>query len=103
MRVKENHKKFYNYDEKEDQLGEGGYASVYKAILKETGEKRALKIININKIKQELEKNNFSEPTEEEIKPYIDGFYNEIKYSILGEISPKLDIILFQKWRGIKI
>ena len=85
MRAKENHKKFYNYDEKNDWLGQGGFASVYKATLKGTNEERALKIFKINKIKQELEKNNFSEPTEEEIKPYIDGFYNEIKYMSIAE------------------
>jgi len=92
MREKDNHRKYYSYDEKEDWLGEGGFANVYKAILKGTNEKRALKLFDINKLRQELEKINFSIPTDEDMQPYIDGFYNEIKYMKLAEGKNKENI-----------
>ena len=92
MRAKDNHRKYYSYDEKKDWLGQGGFGSVYKAVLKETNEKRALIIFDINKLKQELENINFSYPTDEEVQPYIDGFYNEIKYMEMAEGKSKDNI-----------
>jgi len=92
VREKDIHWKYYSYDEKEDWLGECGFANVYKAILKGTNEKRALKLFDINKLRQELEKINFSIPTDEDIQPYIDGFYNEIKYMKIAEGKNKDNI-----------
>lgn len=66
MREKENHRKYYSYDEKKDWIGQGGFSSVYKAISKETNEKRALKVFDINKLREELEKENFSYPADED-------------------------------------
>ena len=79
-RIKKNHKDFYEYDEIEDYIGQGGYATVYKAKLKGTNEVRAIKVIKLYQIKREIQglKN-------ETIQTYIDGFHNEIEYMKMME------------------
>ena len=56
------------------------YAVVYKAIEKKTKEYRAIKVFNKSKIKKALKEIISDEPTENDMKQYFDGFYNEIKY-----------------------
>ena len=73
--IKKNHKVFYEYDDIEDYIGQGGYATVYKAKLKGTNEVRAIKVMKLFQIKKDIE--NLKDET---IQSYIDGFHNEIKY-----------------------
>ena len=75
MRSKEDHKKYYEYQTK-DYLGEGGFAKVYKAKSLETNEIRAIKIIDLFRIKKQIEYDDM----EETIDSYINGFHQEIKY-----------------------
>ena len=84
-----NYEDFYKIGVK---LGEGGFAQVFEAIHKETKEKRALKIIDKNKIKEHIKKTILGEPSEKEMKPYIDGFYNEIKNMQMMEGEDKENI-----------
>ena len=70
---------FRDYYEIGDKLGEGGYGIIYKAKIKETGELRAIKIYNKNKIKEDFKHEFLRSPTDEELKPYFDGFLNEVK------------------------
>ena len=85
-----NYKDIYKIGNK---LGDGGFAQVFEAIHIETNEKRALKIIDKKKIKENIKKAKFvGEPTEEDMKPYIDGFYNEIKNMQMMEGEDKENI-----------
>ena len=78
-------------------IGESDFASVYKGIKKEKKEKgekeeiRAIKIYDKNKIKNHIKKKKFKMPTEEDMKPYIDGFNNEINYMKIVDDKNKLD------------
>ena len=77
---------FRNNYEILNRIGEG-FGVIYEAKLKKTNEKRAIKIINKNQIKIPFRNENFREPTEEEIKPYIKCFYNQMDKMIkcMGE------------------
>ena len=76
FRKKEKCQKYYELNEK---IGETKYAIIYKATEKETNQLRAIKIYNKNKIKNELKKDLKKEPSDENLKPYIDGFYREME------------------------
>ena len=86
-------------NQKKDLIGinESDFASVYKGIKKEKKEKgekeeiRAIKIYDKNKIKNHIKKKKFKMPTEEDMKPYIDGFNNEINYMKIVDDKNKLD------------
>ena len=73
-------------------IGEGGFAKVYEATHKEKNEKKALKIIDKNKIREQLKKSFFREPTDIDMKPYNEGFYNEIKNMQIMEGDDKENI-----------
>ena len=59
-------------------IGESGYGFIYEAKHKKTGGKRAIKIFDKNLIREEYLKQYFRNPTEEEMKPFIKDFYNEM-------------------------
>ena len=68
-----------------DPIGIGGFGKVYKAKGKEKNEERAIKIMDKNEIKKDYFTNNLCKMTEEDMKPYIDSFENEIKYMKIME------------------
>ena len=63
-----------------DFIGEGGFGACYRAKIITTNEKRAIKIIDKNKIKDNYKKEYFEEPTDEQLKPYYDDLFKEIKF-----------------------
>ena len=67
-------------DKKKDYIGEGGYGQVDKALIKGTDERRAVNIIDKNKIREDYKSENYRYPTDEEIKPYFDDLKDEIKF-----------------------
>ena len=69
---------FRNYYEIENKIGGGGFGEVFRAKLKRNNKNRAIKIIDINKIKAEALNKKLRVLNEDDMKPYIDGFYNEI-------------------------
>ena len=66
-------------------LGEGWLGVVYKAKKKETNEKRAIKVINIKKIKYNFKKCNLKEANDNDIKLIIDDYIKETENMILLE------------------
>ena len=62
------------------EIGSAENAKVYLAKDKETKEDRAIKIYKKKTIRDDLKRKNFSDPTEKDMKPYIDGIFNEINY-----------------------
>ena len=60
--------------------GQGGFGAIFEVILKENGEKRAVKIIEKEQlIDSFLELNNYKEPTEEQKKALFDDVKKEIE------------------------
>ena len=69
---------FREYYEIGNKIEEDGFGTIYKAKIKETGELRAIKIYDKNKLREIFMKEYFKAPTDEELKPYIDDFKNEV-------------------------
>ena len=63
-----------------DFIGEGGFGACYRAKIINTNEKRAIKIIDKNKIKESFKRDKFTEPTDEDLKPYYDDLLKEINF-----------------------
>ena len=82
MRENKDFRNFYEIDEK---IGHGGFSVIYKAYLKENKEKRAIKIIEINKFREHYMNEFLKNPTEEDIKPYLDDILKEIEYMKIVE------------------
>ena len=68
----------YEYNPEKDKIGEGGFGVVYRAIKKDTKEKRAIKLIDIKKYKISYQQMNFRLPSNEDIKSYIESIIKEI-------------------------
>ena len=75
-RSKQNYKDYY---ETIEVIGIGGYGCVYKGREKKTKELRAIKVINIEKIKEKLLSQYEREEIKNQIKLYIDGFIEEFE------------------------
>ena len=70
------------YEIEKNKIGQSRFAKIYKAKSKVTNELRAIKIYDIDRIRTEFKRKNFRDATEEDLKPYINGFNNEIKNMI---------------------
>ena len=66
---------YYDIDFK-NKIGGGGFGEVYSEKLKMNNKKRDIKIISIKKIKDEALNKKLKKLNEEDMKPYIEGFYN---------------------------
>jgi serine/threonine protein kinase len=64
----EDFRNIYEYNPEKDKLGEGSFGNVYRDVQKDTKEKRAIKLIDINKFKKNYQQENFKLPSEEDIK-----------------------------------
>ena len=73
------------YEISKNSIGEGWVGVVYKAKNKETNQKRAIKVINIDKIKYHFKKCNLKEPNDDDIKPIIDDFIKETENMVILE------------------
>ena len=69
---------YYDFNVK-NKIGVGGFGEVYSVKLKRNNKKRAIKVIDINKIKDSILNQLFKSANEDDMKPYIEGFYNEIE------------------------
>ena len=76
-RINQNFRIFYDIKE---QIGSAGYAVVYKAIDKQTKQLRAIKVFEKIRVRDDFRRENLREINNEEMKPYIDGFFNEINH-----------------------
>ena len=78
------HKDYKDYELIEN-IRNAKYGYLYKAKNKKTNEQRAIKIIEKSKIRNSFINIHLREPTEEEMKSYIDGYLKEIEYMKLME------------------
>ena len=82
MKKNNDYRDYYDIGKK---ISDGFFGSVYEAKVKNSNEKRAIKIIEKNMIRQKYKNKYFKEPTSEDMKPYINCFYNEIKNMVTAE------------------
>ena len=75
-RTKQNYEEYY---ERKEIIGTGGYGYVYKGIDKKTQELRAIKVMNIKKIKENLSSQYEREQIKEQLKLCIEGFIQEFE------------------------
>ena len=75
-RSKQNYEEYY---ETIKVIGIGGYGCVYKGREKKTKEMRAIKVMSLEKIKEELLSQYEIEEIEEQLKKCIEGFISEFK------------------------
>ena len=74
---------YADYYIKGKKLGEGGFGIIYESnSLKEKEEKFAIKIMEKIKVENYIKRQlpNIRQITEKDMKPYIDGFYNEVNH-----------------------
>ena len=67
-----------NYYEIKEEIGHSKFAFIYRGIDIEKQEERAIKIYDKNRIKTQFKKKKFRDAKYEDLKPFIDGFNNEI-------------------------
>ena len=89
---KEDYNKYYK---KENNLGSGGFGTVYKAIKKDSDEKRAIKIIDKNRIKEEYLQAYLSPMSEEDMKKAFDDLSMEIKNMKIVEKNNNQNTVKF--------
>ena len=70
----------YEYNPEQDKIGEGAYGTVYRAIKKDTKEKRVIKLIDIKKYKTSYQDAYFKSPSDEEIQNFREYIIKEIEY-----------------------
>ena len=84
--IGEDFRKDYELDKEKDEIDSGSFGTVYRAINKNTKEKRAIKIIDIKKFKRQLIKNGDAKANEN-LEKYIKSIFDEIKWmqDVAGE------------------
>ena len=98
MRVNEDYINYYIIGKK---IGEG-FGIVYEATKKDTKEKRAIKIIDKELIKNPFRIKDLKEPSDNEIKPYIDCFYKEIENMKKCGGEDNINIVKFYEYFDTK-
>ena len=73
---KDDFRKYYNLVKEIDR---GGFDIIYEGEKKETNEKKAIKLIDFKSIRNNLERELLRIPNDKDLKPYINGFQNEVK------------------------
>ena len=79
FRINKGYKEYY---EVEEILGEIGYAKIYKAKDKATGEMKAIKIVKKDEIKNYWKKHTkeIKKPNDDDLNPYFNGYFNEVNH-----------------------
>ena len=101
FRKKMDFRKFYTYDE-DQPLGRSEYGIIYQGKDLKTGQKKAIKIMDKGRIRSQLEE-HFDPPreaTEEDLKPIIDGFFNEVNHMIIlqGLNNENQNTVIFDEY-----
>ena len=78
------------------------YGIIYQGKDLKTGQKKAIKIMDIGRIRSQLEQ-HFDPPreaTEEDLKPIIDGFFNEVNHMIIlqGLNNENQNTVIFDEY-----
>ena len=71
----EDFRKYYEINK--GRIGEGWLSVVYKAKNKKTNEKKAIKVLNINKLRYNFNKCNLRDANDNDVKSFINDFIKE--------------------------
>ena len=82
MTEKKDFRNYYNINQK---IVEGKFGIIYEVETKDSKEKRAVKLIDKNKIRNAFKKKYFKEVTDEDLEPFINCFNKEIKILKIAE------------------
>ena len=66
-------------------IGKGGFGKIYSLAHKKNNQKRAIKIIDKQQIREDFARENFIEPTDEDLRPYFEAFNREIENMVIAE------------------
>ena len=80
FRAGNSHNNFRDYYELGKKIAEIKFAVIYQAKHKKTKEYRAIKVFLKDKFRDKIKKEKLKMATEEDLAPYIEGFYNEISH-----------------------
>ena len=100
--------KIYNKDKKlYGQLGQGGHGIIYKAKDIKTGEMKAIKKVDIITIKnywKNIHAKKITKPTNDNLKPYYKGFFNEINNMkiLQGKNNQNQNTVIFNEYFNTK-
>ena len=98
--------KYSDYYEKGKALGTDGFGVIYEAIDKKTKEKKAIKVISkrrlVDYINRELDTSRHVK--EEDMKPYINGFLNEVNHMkvLQGMFNENKNTVIFNEYFNTK-
>ena len=102
FRINQNYTNYFVKDDREEKLGESGYGIIYKAKDIKTGKEKAIKIMDKRSIKNKLEQdfNPAREATDEDLKPIIDGFFNEVNHMkiLQGINNQNKNTVIFEEY-----
>ena len=77
--IGEDFREDYEYDEKNDKIGQGSYGTVYRVKKKDTNEKRAIKLIDIEQYKLDYENYHSKSIPKETLEEYTNLIFKEIR------------------------
>ena len=94
---KDDFRKYYNLGK---ELGKGGYGTIYECIKTQTNEKKAIKLMDFNLIKNDLQTQKPIIPNDKDLEPYINGFENEVKNMMIlqGENKNNKNTVLIDEY-----
>ena len=105
FKINQDYNKYYEVY-KNELLGESGFAKIYKAKDKNTHKMKAIKIVEKDTIKKYWKKhsNEIREPTDNDLNPYFNGFFNEINHmKILQSIdNQNQNTVIFNEYFNTK-
>ena len=106
FRTNQDFNKYYEINYLEGKLGESGYGIIYKAKDKRTGEMKAIKKVDITAIRNHWKHhaNEIRQPTNDDLKPYYKGFFNEINNMkiLQGKNNQNQNTVIFNEYFNTK-
>ena len=106
FRTNQDFNNYYEINYLEGKLGESGYGIIYKAKDKKTGEMKAIKKVDITAVRNHWKHhaNEIRQPTNDDLKPYYKGFFNEINNMkiLQGKNNQNQNTVIFYEYFNTK-
>ena len=106
FKINQDFNKYYEINYLEGKLGESGYGIIYKAKDRRTGEMKAIKKVDITAVRNHWKHhaNEIRQPTNDDLKPYYKGFFNEINNMkiLQGKNNQNQNTVIFYEYFNTK-